>query len=77
MHRKRTRQAWLREPQGSDVASPGNRQAHDVPPDIPGYELLSPLGRGGMGVVHRAKRIADGTEVAIKIIQVSVYAQRP
>ena len=55
---------WKRSPAASSGA-----QVRHVPPAIPGYELLAPLGRGGMGVVHRAKRIADGTEVAIKIIK--------
>lgn len=35
---------------------------------IPGYEVLESIGRGGMGVVYRAVRLADGTEVAIKIM---------
>lgn len=57
-----------RERNGREMASSG-AQAPRLPPDVPGYQLFSPLGRGGMGVVHRAKRIADGTEVAIKIIK--------
>lgn len=38
-------------------------------PAIPGYELLEPLGQGGMGEVFRARRIIDGVIVAVKIIQ--------
>ncbi len=34
---------------------------------VPGHELGAPLGRGGMGEVFRARRIADGREVAVKI----------
>ncbi len=39
-----------------------------VGPVVPGYRLDSVLGRGGMGVVYRAARLADGTEVAVKTI---------
>jgi serine/threonine-protein kinase len=35
---------------------------------IPGYELEAELGRGGMGVVHRARRLADGLTVALKTV---------
>ena len=38
-------------------------------PHIPGYELLAELGRGGMGVVHRARRVADDALVAVKVIR--------
>jgi len=43
---------------------------HASPPDglVPGYELQAELGRGAMGVVHRAVRRADGTPVAVKLI---------
>jgi len=40
----------------------------DEPPVIPGYQLGTELGRGGMGVVYRAVRAADGAAVAVKTI---------
>jgi serine/threonine protein kinase len=39
------------------------------PITIPGYELLDELGRGGMGVVFRAKRLDTQQPVAIKVIR--------
>jgi len=35
---------------------------------IDGYELAAELGRGGSGVVSRARRRADGLEVALKVL---------
>jgi serine/threonine-protein kinase len=37
-------------------------------PSVPGYALLHELGRGGMGIVYRAKRLADDAEVAVKML---------
>lgn len=39
-----------------------------LPPVIAGYELLRELGRGGMGVVHLARRLHDDQHVALKTI---------
>jgi len=54
-------------PAGRVHSSDGaDRSAHPASP--PGYELLDEIGRGGMGVVYRARDTALDRDIAIKLL---------
>jgi serine/threonine-protein kinase len=60
-------------PPGDPQANP--EQAAEVP-RVPGYEVQEEIGRGGMGAVFRAVRLADGSPAAVKVIVPAVGVGR-
>ncbi|MEI8213118.1 MAG: protein kinase [Planctomycetota bacterium] len=61
----------------SPTSSPSTSVPSNLFPVIPGFELLAELGRGGMGIVYRAKQISANRTVALKVVRNEMLDMMP
>jgi serine/threonine protein kinase/WD40 repeat protein len=58
----------------SGQTAPSLASLPTILPNLPGFELVSELGRGGMGVVYKARQLGLNRLVAIKMIRGGEFA---
>jgi eukaryotic-like serine/threonine-protein kinase len=61
-------------PSSDGDSQPPEFGAPEELPDVPGYEVLGVLGRGGMGIVFRARHLRLNRAVALKMILAGEFA---